>query len=425
MSDMAKNLILWLVIAVVLMSVFQSFGPSESNGRKVDYSTFLQEVNQDQVREARINGREINVTKKDSNRYTTYIVFRVPVTDESPATRCGAFYIRLPENFCRETGMKQQAGIGIILALTTAMCWGALPIAMKQVLEVMAPPTVVFYRFLMASIGLGAILAIKGKLPPLRIFRKPRWLVLLAIATGGLFGNFILFSSSLQYLSPTASQVIGQLSPVGMMVASVVILKERMRGTQVVGALMLLSGLVMFFNTSLIEIFTRLTDYTWGVIFGVAAATVWVSYGVAQKVLLRRLASQQILFLLYTLCTIALLPLAKPGVISQLSDWQLACLIFCGLNTLVGYGALAEAMARWQAAQVSALITLTPLFTLLFSDLLSMAWPDVFARPMLNLIGYLGAFVVVAGAMYSAIGHRLWGRWRKREAVVPLPRSGE
>ena len=57
---MAKNLILWLVIAVVLMSVFQSFGPSESNGRKVDYSTFLQEVNQDQVREARINGREIN-----------------------------------------------------------------------------------------------------------------------------------------------------------------------------------------------------------------------------------------------------------------------------------------------------------------------------------------------------------------------------
>ena len=78
MSDMAKNLILWLVIAVVLMSVFQSFGPSESNGRKVDYSTFLQEVNNDQVREARINGREINVTKKDSNRYTTYIPVQDP-----------------------------------------------------------------------------------------------------------------------------------------------------------------------------------------------------------------------------------------------------------------------------------------------------------------------------------------------------------
>ncbi|WP_435946356.1 DMT family transporter [Dryocola sp. BD586] len=320
--------------------------------------------------------------------------------------------------------MKQQAGIGILLALTTAVCWGALPIAMKQVLTVMEPPTVVFYRFLMASIGLGSILALRGKLPAMRIFRKPRWLVLLAIATGGLFGNFLLFSSSLQYLSPTASQVIGQLSPVGMMVASVVVLKEKMRGTQVVGAIMLLCGLVMFFNTSLIEIFTRLTDYTLGVIFGVLAATVWVTYGVAQKVLLRRLASQQILFLLYTLCTVALLPLAQPKMIFQLSGWQLACLIFCGLNTLIGYGALAEAMARWQAAQVSAIITLTPLFTLLFSDLLALAWPDFFAMPLLNLVGYAGAFVVVAGAMYSAIGHRLWGRWHKTEAV-PVQHSGE
>lgn len=77
---------------------------------------------------------------------------------------------------------------------------------------------------------------------------------------------------------------------------------------------------------------------------------VWVTYGVAQKVLLRRLASPQILVLLYTLCAIALFPLAKPAVIFQLSGWQLACLLFCGANTLIGYGALAEAMARWQAA---------------------------------------------------------------------------
>ncbi len=321
--------------------------------------------------------------------------------------------------------MKQQASIGIVLALITAMCWGALPIAMKQVLTVMEPPTVVFYRFLMASVGLGLILAFKRRLPPLNMFRKPRWLILLIIATAGLFGNFLLFSSSLQYLSPTASQVIGQLSPVGMMVASVLILKERMRGTQVIGAIMLLCGLVMFFNASLVEIFTRLTDYTWGVIFGVGAACVWVSYGVAQKILLRRLASPQILFLLYTLCTIALLPLAKPAVVMQLDRWQLACLIFCGLNTLVGYGALAEAMARWQAAQVSALITLTPLFTLLFSDVLSLAWPEIFARPMLNLLALFGALVVVSGAMYSAIGHRLWGRWRKDKTIVAVPHSGE
>ncbi|URJ30263.1 ATP-dependent zinc metalloprotease FtsH [Blochmannia endosymbiont of Camponotus sp.] len=77
MSDMAKNLGLWLVIAIVFMSLFQSFGPSDSGSRKLDYSTFMYDLNQDQVKEARINGREIVVIKKDSNRYTTYI----PVND--------------------------------------------------------------------------------------------------------------------------------------------------------------------------------------------------------------------------------------------------------------------------------------------------------------------------------------------------------
>lgn len=302
--------------------------------------------------------------------------------------------------------MKQNAGLGLCLALTTAVCWGALPIAMKQVLSVMDPYTVVWYRFLMASFGLFILLYFKGTMPRFRLLRRRRWWILLLIATCGLLGNFVLFSSSLKYLSPTASQVIGQLSPVGMMFASVLILKEKMRVTQVIGAITLLSGLLMFFNTSLIEIFTRLSDYTLGVLLGVGAATVWVTYGVAQKVLLRRLSSQQLLFLLYVLCVIFITPVAKPGVLLQLSSWQLVCLVFCGVNTVVGYGALAEAMARWQAAQVSAIITLTPLFTLMFSDLLALGWPSIFTPLSLNFIGYVGAFVVVAGAMFSAVGHR-------------------
>ncbi|UDG79217.1 ATP-dependent zinc metalloprotease FtsH [Candidatus Ecksteinia adelgidicola] len=73
MSDMAKNLILWLIIAVILMSLFQSFGLNKSNTYKVDYSTFITDVSQDQILETRINGREINVTKKDNKKYKTYV----------------------------------------------------------------------------------------------------------------------------------------------------------------------------------------------------------------------------------------------------------------------------------------------------------------------------------------------------------------
>ncbi|MCJ2375834.1 ATP-dependent zinc metalloprotease FtsH [Vibrio sp. ZSDZ34] len=70
---MAKNLILWLVIAVVLMSVFQSFGPGESNGRAVDYTTFVQEVGNGQVQEAQFKDSEITFTRRGGGRAVTYM----------------------------------------------------------------------------------------------------------------------------------------------------------------------------------------------------------------------------------------------------------------------------------------------------------------------------------------------------------------
>ncbi|HEK1791942.1 TPA: ATP-dependent zinc metalloprotease FtsH [Proteus mirabilis] len=73
---MAKNLSLWLVIAVVLMSLFQSFGPSDSNSRKVDYSTFINELTNNQLREVSISGYDINVTKTDNSKYSTYMPMR-------------------------------------------------------------------------------------------------------------------------------------------------------------------------------------------------------------------------------------------------------------------------------------------------------------------------------------------------------------
>ncbi|KII77459.1 ATP-dependent zinc metalloprotease FtsH [Vibrio renipiscarius] len=76
---MAKNLILWLVIAVVLMSVFQSFGPSESNGKAVDYTTFVQEVGQGQIQEATFKDGEITFVRRGAGaKNVTYM----PVYDQ-------------------------------------------------------------------------------------------------------------------------------------------------------------------------------------------------------------------------------------------------------------------------------------------------------------------------------------------------------
>ena len=71
---MAKNLILWLVIAVVLMSVFQSFTPGTGNDLQVDYTRFVQDVRQGQIREATVDRNGvIKGTKRSGESFVTVI----------------------------------------------------------------------------------------------------------------------------------------------------------------------------------------------------------------------------------------------------------------------------------------------------------------------------------------------------------------
>ncbi|QIR13782.1 ATP-dependent zinc metalloprotease FtsH [Shewanella aestuarii] len=73
MSDMAKNLILWVVIAVVLMSVFQGYSPTSSNSQKMDYSAFLDNVRDGQINAVEIKSdqRTIEGTKRTGEKFTT------------------------------------------------------------------------------------------------------------------------------------------------------------------------------------------------------------------------------------------------------------------------------------------------------------------------------------------------------------------
>ncbi|WP_324295160.1 ATP-dependent zinc metalloprotease FtsH [Shewanella sp. 10N.7] len=73
MSDMAKNLILWVVIAVVLMSVFQGYSPSSSSSSKMDYSVFLDSVRNGNINSVEIKSdqRTIEGIKRSGEKFTT------------------------------------------------------------------------------------------------------------------------------------------------------------------------------------------------------------------------------------------------------------------------------------------------------------------------------------------------------------------
>ncbi len=71
MNDMSKNLLLWVVVAVVLMAVFRSFTPGAGGTGEVAYSAFIQEVHTGRVGKVHIGQDEVSlqVTRTDGTRY--------------------------------------------------------------------------------------------------------------------------------------------------------------------------------------------------------------------------------------------------------------------------------------------------------------------------------------------------------------------
>lgn len=69
---MIKNLVLWLVIALVLMSVFSNFGPTNPQVKKMQYSQFLEKLHDRDIKQITIDDRNINWTTNSGDAYSTY-----------------------------------------------------------------------------------------------------------------------------------------------------------------------------------------------------------------------------------------------------------------------------------------------------------------------------------------------------------------
>ena len=67
-----KNIVLWVVIALVLMSLFNNFGPEQNNQSEIDYSSFISSVKQGEVGNVNIEGRKIQGEMADGSSFKTY-----------------------------------------------------------------------------------------------------------------------------------------------------------------------------------------------------------------------------------------------------------------------------------------------------------------------------------------------------------------
>ena len=163
-------------------------------------------------------------------------------------------------------------------------------------------------------------------------------------------------------------------------------------------------GLLLFFNHRLETLLQAFTSETLGIVFMMLASMSWGIYGLLQKHLMRNMGSVQLTLLIYGGGTLALLLFIAPASLLQLNALQGWALLFCCINMVVGYGAFTEALRLWQAAKVSAVIALAPVFTIAFMAAAVHYWPGTFTASGLNELSYVGAALVVAGSMLAALG---------------------
>ena len=293
---------------------------------------------------------------------------------------------------------------GLLLALTTAILWGVLPIALKGVMETLDPITTTFFRFSLAALLLTPYILLRSRhTSGLSLFsrlRSPRLLSQMLAAGLLLTANYALYILGLQRTTAEAAQIVIQAAPMLLLLSGVWLFSERLSKLQWFGCICFVTGLCVFFSPRFYDVFIAVNAYGIGVMLILIAALVWTGYAIMQKFLLQQFSSQETMVLFYWIGTLAFLPFADFTALPQLSGLQWGLLAFCGLNTLIAYGSFAEAMAHIEASKVSAVLALTPMVTVATVHLIPI--PGLVVEPI-TLLTLCGAALVVGGSMLTAL----------------------
>jgi drug/metabolite transporter (DMT)-like permease len=299
--------------------------------------------------------------------------------------------------------------LGLGLSLITVILWGLVPVALAIVLKKLDVYTINWFRFVTAFILLGCYLAKQRNLPKLSQLRSVP-LYLFAIAILGLVGNYIFFVMGLKSTSPSHAEVLIQLAGVFLSLGGLIIFKERYTRYQWLGVGILLAGFIGFFYEQLKMMAIQSDRYISGSIMLIIAGVSWAIYALIQKQLLTKLESAHIMWIMYGICMLIFGTMAKPQILIQLNSIEWMALIFCGLNTVVAYGAFAESLQHLEASRVSAILALAPIFTIVSMEITAYLAPNLVAPEHITTLGLFGAILVVTGSISISLGKKKHAR---------------
>jgi len=189
-----------------------------------------------------------------------------------------------------------------------------------------------------------------------------------------------------------------QTASVFLVLTGVFVFRERLTTRQVFGMFVVVAGLSLFFFDQQSRVVMS-SEYYFADFLIIMSAIVWVGYMISQKFLSREYGAQSLNFLVYTVATVMLLGTVEWSEFASAEFNAWWALIFCGVNTLIAYGALAEAVKYIPLALISVIISLNPLITLIGMEILpAIGFANLQPDPI-GMVGYLGGAIAVTGVV--------------------------
>jgi len=285
---------------------------------------------------------------------------------------------------------------GALYAVLTASMWGFMAIVLKVITSELSPVTVVWFRFAIAFVVLGAWTLIFRR-SDFRIFLRPPFLLILTALFLAL--NYLGFIAGIKYVSPSSSQVFIQIAPVSFALSGIIIFREHVNWRHILGFILVLAGIGLFYSEQLRELTATGEHFTRGMLLVLGGGLSWAVFATLQKSLLTRISPNQLNLFIYGACALALAPLVKFVQLEGMPAAHWYLLIYLGLNTVVAYGSLAMAIKLTEATRVSVIITLNPIITFVTMAILTkmeVSWMD---PETFSLLSLFGALMVLGGAI--------------------------
>ncbi|MFZ7103501.1 MAG: DMT family transporter [Peptococcaceae bacterium] len=256
------------------------------------------------------------------------------------------------------------------LMIIAAFFWAGAFIAGKYGIQEFSPLALTFFRFLIASVIIFAVM-VRYETKDWRL-KKADWKVFLFLGAVGMIGYHILFFGALQYTTSTNASIIAATNPLLTSILAVFFAGEGLTYKRAGAIFIALTGVILTITNWNLNLVSSLT-FNKGDILMLCAVFCWAAYSVVSKRVMPRYSPLILSTYSFMICTVLLVPFV---IYEELTTGFLAATSWVGWTsvfymavfpTVIGYLIQQISFKALGAGRTNIFINLVPIFSIILA----------------------------------------------------------